>query len=423
MRCILSVENISNIITSFAGVLKSFVNGEEYKKSPPTGPPDNLPVLNANDLKSLQLTTYGEDLNDSAYSYEKITLIEDASPVEVTLPKVEDLTNINICGIDGSNQRVERSTFYFILARAAIVEFRYSTTNLKPYFYNKLIDASGVVWVDGNVFSPGIILQTEKLEKKDPLLRKIIGNPGRPFLFKYTPDAIDKSPASQSLGWAVKLQQALELVCLRDIPTNVETVCIKDGPLFSTSVSPLETIEGLNPIFQWNNQVLIACSKRVKDSRLLVEAILGNVALRNHWFANQDITDDTLKQVSTDSILMPRILRPGFRTPLMEAVPRARKSVVEMEKRLMPLTCYYLSKHQPQTYIRIEIPKFMWERDRSRVERAISIVAWQHELGHKAPLVQLAADMRCQLAYEKTILEKQTLSILYKNRLDFPEEY
>ena len=65
----------------------------------------------------------------------------------------------------------------------------------------------------------------------------------------------------------------------------------------------------------------------------------------------------------------------------------------------------------------------MWERDPKKVEKAISIVAWQHELGHRAPLVQLASDLRCQLGYEKAILEKQTISHLYKNNLDFPEDY
>ena len=130
-----------------------------------------------------------------------------------------------------------------------------------------------------------------------------------------------------------------------------------------------------------------------------------------------------MKQVSTDSILLPRILKPGYRTPLMEAVPRSRQKVVEIEKRLMPLTCYYLSWHQPHTYIRIEVPKFMWMNNKEKVEKAISIVAWQHELGHKAPLVQLASDLRCQLGYEKNILEKQTISYLHKNKLDFPEDY
>ena len=418
----MNTNNVSNIITSFKGVLKSFVDGEKYKKSPPLGPPDNLPILDDEELKSLQRTVFGEDLNAKNFSYTSIKIIETADPKKVSFPTVEDLSHMNVCGIDGSNQRVERSTFYFLLTRAAIVEFRYSTNNFKPYFYNKLIDSNAVVWVDGNVFEEEIGLQTQELNKESSTLNQI-QNQELPFLLTYSPDTIDKSPSSHALGWAVKLQQSLEMACLKYIPTDIDTICIKDGPLFSTSISPQETVDGLNPIFGWKNQVLIACSKRVKDSRLLVESLQLNVDLREHWFSGQNITEYTLKQVSTDSILLPRILKPGYRTPLMEAVPRSRQKVVEIEKRLMPLTCYYLSWHQPHTYIRIEVPKFMWLNNKDSVEKAISIVAWQHELGHKAPLVQLASDLRCQLGYEKSILEKQTISYLHKNKLDFPEDY
>ncbi len=417
------MNDTTNIVSTFNGVLKSLVKGQDYVKSPPAGPPDDLGILTDDELEALQQTTFGENLRDKTHSYKSISLIEEPSPKKVTLPNGDDLKNLNVCGIDGSNQRVERSTFYFLLTRAAIIEFRYSKTNQKPYFYNKLIDKNAVVWVDGNVFKEDIRLQTVPLPKDANVLNEINKNGSLPFLVTYSPKTIDKSPSSHALGWAVKLQQALEMQCLKYIPLDIETICIKDGPLFSTSISPQETIDGLNTIFQWQNQVLICSSKRVRDSRLLVEAIQGNVGLRNYWFPNQNITDQTIQHVSTDSILLPRILKPGYRTPLMEAVPRSRKAVVENEPRLMPLTCYYLSRHQPYTYIRIEIPKFMWQRDKIKIEKAISIVAWQHEIGHKAPLVQLTADLRCQLGYEKDILEKQTLSYLFKNGLNFPENY
>jgi hypothetical protein len=381
-------------------------------------------------LESLKRTYYGENLTGTGYSYHAIKLVEDPSPIPVPLPTIGELARINICGIDGSNQRVERSTFYFILARAAIVEFRYSTNNEKPYFYNKNIDRNGVLWVDGNVFTDEISLHTEILaqgkNESANILNKIHADSPLPFLVKHDPEKIDKSPSSHALGWAVKIQQALELVCIKEIPTDIETVCIKDGPLFSTSVSPQDTLDGLNPIFAWTNQVLVACSKRIKDSSLLIEALKRINELRDCWFPGQNITDATLNLVSTDSILLPRLLRPGYRTPLMEAVPVARQKVVsesEGEPRLTPLSCYYLSRHQPHTYIRMEIPRFMWEKDQERVVKAMSIVAWQHELGHRAPLVQLAADLRCQLGYEKNILEKQTISHLYRNQLDFPEDY
>lgn len=416
-----------NIVKSFGDVLNCFVDGKVYKTKPPQGPPENLPTLTNEELASLQQTLWGEDLAGTGYAYQQIKLVEDPAPIEVSMPTVEDLKDINVCGIDGSNQRIEKSSFYFLLARASIVEFRYSINNLKPYFYNRTFDTSGVLWVDGNVFNDDVRIYTEDLAFSEDgsvnILSKIAKDIDYPFLVRHDPEKIDKSPSSHALGWAVKLQQALELACIKYIPTNIKTVCIKDGPLFSTSVSPSDTQEGLNPIFGWQDQVLVACSKRIKDSSLIAEALKRNVDLRNYWFPNQNINETTLKFISTDSLLLPRILKPGFRTPLMEALPVARQGVVNSEPRLMPLSCYYLSKHQPHTYIRLEIPKFMWERDKKRVEDAIRIVAWQHELGHRAPLVQLAADRRCQLTSEKDILEKQTMSVLFKKQLDFPEDY
>ena len=416
-----------SIVQTFNRVMDTFVSGEEYQESPPKGPPTDLPTLSVEELNSIRETVHGEKLHETGYSYSHIKVVEYPDPVEVKRPQLEELENLNICGIDGSNQRVEHSTFYFILARAAIVEFRYSNKNLKPYFYNKTLDASGVVWVDGNVFDESIKLHTNYIETdsegKANILRYLQKDRSKPYLLRHDPTKVDKSPSSHALGWAVKLQQALELDCIKQVPKDIETLCIRDGPLFSTSVSPKDTINGLKPIFGWDDQVLIACSKRVKDSSLLVEAVQKNVHLRNHWFHNQNLSSTSLKFISTDSILLPRILKPGYRTPLMEAVPVSRKAVVEIEPRLMPLTCYYLSRHQPHTYIRLEIPRFMYGRDKKRIEKYIGLVCWQHEIGHRAPLVQLAADIRSQLGYEKTVLERQTISYLRRKQLNFPEDY
>ncbi|MBC6993572.1 DNA double-strand break repair nuclease NurA [Neolewinella lacunae] len=416
-----------NVVQTFDRVMECFVDGEVYKRSPPTGPQEELATLSVEELKAIQQTVYGEDLQATGYSYSHIKIIEDPQPKPVEFPKIQDLENLNVCGIDGSSQRVERATFYFILARASIVEFRYSTVDLKPYFYNQTLDASAILWVDGNVFSDRLNLFTQSLKTDNHgranILAPLAKDRSLPFLVKHDPTKIDKSPSSHAIGWAVKLQQGLELECLKKVPTDVPTVCIKDGPLFSTSVSPRDTLDGLYPIFAWNHHVLIAVSKRVKDSSLLVEALQKNIPLRDFWFKDQNINDQTLRLVSTDSIILPRILKPGYRTPLMEALPVSRKAIVEDEPRLMPLSCYYLSRHRPHTYIRLEIPKFMYDKNAEQVEKAISVVCWQHELGHKAPLVQVAADERCQLQHEKTILERQTISHLHKNNLHFPEDY
>jgi hypothetical protein len=153
----------TNIVKSFSDVLNCFVSGHEYKTKPPQGPPENLPTLTNEELASLQHTLWGENLADTGYAYQQIKLIEDPAPVQVDLPTIDNLQDVNVCGIDGSNQRIERASFYFLLARASIVEFRYSTNNSKPYFYNRTLDTSGVLWVDGNIFNDDINLYTENL--------------------------------------------------------------------------------------------------------------------------------------------------------------------------------------------------------------------------------------------------------------------
>jgi hypothetical protein len=125
------------LVSSFAGVLESFTEGSEYNQRPPQGPPTELPVLSNEELSALQNTVFGEDLSGTGYAYSEITLMESPEPVEIDLPEPNLLEDINICGIDGSNQRIERSSFYFIIARATIVNFRYSKAGLKPYFYNR----------------------------------------------------------------------------------------------------------------------------------------------------------------------------------------------------------------------------------------------------------------------------------------------
>jgi hypothetical protein len=65
----------------------------------------------------------------------------------------------------------------------------------------------------------------------------------------------------------------------------------------------------------------------------------------------------------------------------------------------------------------------MWERNKLLVEEALSVVAWQHELGGKAPYIQLVADDLCQLNYEKELLEKQTLAALSDKNLELAEQY
>lgn len=84
-----------------------------------------------------------------------------------------------------------------------------------------------------------------------------------PFLVRYDHTKKDKSPSSHALGWAVKFQQALELLCLNEIETKEgRTICIKNGPLFSTSSSIKDIADGLRPIITWTNQTLVCVSSK-----------------------------------------------------------------------------------------------------------------------------------------------------------------
>ena len=425
------------MIENFRKILETCLQpGDEYKKKPPQGPPDEYGVLSDESLKALDLTEHGEDPvaeRGKVYSSIGIAPGEILTPTNIGMPSPDSLADIHICGIDGANQRVQKSAFQFILARSCMITFRYSRAGEKPYFFRKFKDASAVVWVDGNIFNQDAVnIRTDKISSDQN------GEPGnimdglarhkRPFMFRYERGEMRKSPSSYALGLAVKIQQVLELLSIKDAPQNApEMVCIKDGPLFSTSVSPGDTLCGLSPLFSWrNDQLLVACSKRVGNSPLLLEAMLDpNIgrALKEAWFPGQVILDRTLRGLAADANLLPRVLKPGHRTPLFKAVPIARSGIVKEDERLTPLSCYYLSRHRPHTYIRMEVPLFNWKENSDAVKRAIQIAAWQHELGHSAPLVQMEADNQCDLSAERRLLELQTASALEKKNLHFLENY
>lgn len=430
-----------NLVDAFNGVLENLVEGEIYAQKPPRGPRD-LASLTEAELKSRELNENGESPKDKNYDpvvYRNIEIngIEDSLlPVEIILPNSDQLDGIIICGIDGSNQKVPKNSFYLILARAAIVNFKYSKGTEPPYFYQKKKEATAVTEIDGNIFKDGIIehtnskLKGENNQESINLLTHIRNDSSKPFLVRFDHTKSDKSPSSHALGWAVKLQQALELLCLEEIEIDEDkkTICIKDGPLFSTSSSEDDTIEGLRPTIRWNNQVLLGVSKRISDSKLILETICSFPELLGIFFPNDEVRREDIESVGTDSLLLQRILKPGYRTAFIKAVPIQRqgvckKALSELSRDFTPLCCYYRGKTRPQTFIRIEIPYFMWERDKNLINEALAVVAWQHELGGKAPYIQLVADDLCQLNYEKELLEKQTMAAINFKKLELAEQY
>jgi hypothetical protein len=430
-----------NLVNAFNGVLENLVEGAKYVKLPPRGPRDSASLSEA-ELKAKELNENGESSKDKNYDpvvYKNIEIngIENSFlPIEVKLPNSDQLDGVIICGIDGSNQKVEKNSFYLILARASIVNFKYTKGTEPPYFYQKNKDACAVTEVDGNIFKEYIVEHTNtklKNENKDEsvkILQHIKYDSSKPFLVRFDHTKNDKSPSSHALGWAVKIQQALELLCLEEIKIDQDkkTFCIKDGPIFSTSSSEDDTIEGLRPILLWNNQILLGVSKRISDSKLILETLCSFPELLEIYFPGDEVKKEDIESIGTDSLILQRILKPGYRTRFVKAVPIQRQGVCRkalsiLSKDFTPLHCYYRGKTRPQTFIRIEIPFFMWERNKYLVEEALSVVAWQHELGGKAPYIQLVADDLCQLNYEKELLEKQTLAALSNKNLELAEQY
>lgn len=420
------------LINNFNKVLNCLVEGKNYELSPPQRPPQ-LPTLSDEDIKTLYANKdTGEYSNKSRnYKTEDLKIFEDnPKPKNVPLPTIELLDGLNICSIDGSNQKLENPSFFFILARAALVNFKYSAQNIKPYFYSKKLDLSALIWVDGNIFHNSVRIHTDEntkdLQNGDDLYNLIRARKDKPFLFGYNHDLTEKSPSSHALGWAVKLQQVLELIALEEIDTDERVICIKDGPLFSTSCTKDDNIDGLNNTYnleKWNNKVLIAVAKRISEGRLMLETLVDYPDLREYYFPNQHISKDTLLSIGTDALILPRILAPGQRTPLIKAVSISKKGVVEKAEHLYPLITFYRRKNKPHNIIRLEVPHFMWNFNQKMVEDAITLVAWQHEIGGKAPLVQLEADKQCQLQFEIDILRKQTDAKLFEKQLNIPNYY
>ena len=67
-------------------------------------------------------------------------------------------------------KKLKRIRFFLILARAAIVNFKYSKGIEPPYFYRKHKDATAVTWVDGNIFTEEISLYTNRQLTKEKIM-------------------------------------------------------------------------------------------------------------------------------------------------------------------------------------------------------------------------------------------------------------
>jgi len=413
---------------NIGGLLGSLRKGEDYKKSPPFGPLEELPTLSKEEIEALQYNAFGEDIRKikkNNYAFDNLSFsIEDRLiPRIVDLPKIELFDDLHIYGISGCNNKIGRSAFYLILAKSSLLNFRYSTQDKRPYFNNTTSRASAIMTIDENVFvKDQYQASTEKLGSEKSIVSQLEGQDSedsKTFRVGFKPIG---GATAQALGWGVKLQQALELSSLSRIPIDKKVVCIKGGTLLPTSVSPLDIKAVLTKILtSWKDQVLMACSTNIQDSVILVESLLANRSLRTLWFPGQEITTKSLKSLHADYMILDKILNPGQRTPLIEGTLRKNIKIIEDASELKPITCYYRSRQRPHTYIRLEFLSGTYKRSPQLVNEAIEVAVWQFELGKQSPLVEVAAKNLSSLETETFIVEKQVSSALEKQGLDLLE--
>jgi hypothetical protein len=145
--------------------------------------------------------------------------------------------------------------------------------------------------------------------------------------------------------------------------------------------------------------------------------------LIEEYFPNQNILPSTIRSFGTDSLLLKKILLPGYRTPLVEYIEPTREGAIDEPELqgLKPVTCYYHKRCKPYNFIRIEMPRFMWDADNAVAETAISLALWQYELGGNEPLVLKAAREQSDLSHDKSVIEQQMKAAFDKKKLELIE--
>lgn len=427
-----------SLVNAFDGILENLVDGEIYKNLPPKGPID-LPSASNNELNALDEDIYGQNERENflVENDYKITLVENPIIKKVNIPTEQQLKELNVIGICGDNQRILTTSFHFILTRISIINFKYTKGFDKPYFYNRYKNSSAITLLDNNIFEAPFRLYTDtslvNSKENVPILDALLKNDGKPFLFRYNYDLSKKAPSSQSLGLAVKLQHTMELASLNDIELINQgiTICLKDGSMFSNSTPLSDIRNGLRKLLSWSGKkiIFVALSNKVSNSRVLINTLLDREDLIQEFFPNQGITTNIIKSFGTDTLLLKKILRPGYRTPLIEYIEKTRiAAIINKDPKiktgvegLKPVTCYYQSRSKPYNFIRIEIPKFMWDEDRNLTLFAISVAIWQHELGITKPIVLQAAEDRCNLRHDKRVIEQQLQAAFDKKNLELIE--
>ena len=413
---------------SLSDIFRNLSDSKTYNLAPPIGPPTVYPILSSEELQKIQESLFGR-ANGNEYAYDRLKMIEHPKCpiVRELIPK--ELDGMNIWSIDGSNQTLDFSAFQTLLSRASIIEYRYSLEPLSQYHLIKTLDCSGVCIVDGNIFQDGIYLYGQSTAHLNDLSEiswmDVIDGSDSPLIVSYNPHDNDVNPSSHASGWNIKFMQTLELLALRKIPNDQSGVVIRDGGMYPICATVIDTKKAILETLNWNNKIVISCSKRIDESTLFLELLTNNSAessLLEYYFPEQSISTKHVNKLPADAILLRKILQPGERTPFVEAVPRSRKAICEGNDDLIPVCSYYMRKRAPNSIIRMEFPKYYLEKP-DQLDMAIRVVAWQHEIGVKVPQIQESADKHCQIKSESQLLRKIIASELATKGLETLEVY
>lgn len=418
----------TSIIEEMSLMLSTISEAQIYNKKPPSGPPTEYPTLSSEELDLARKTADGHLLGVEA-AYSKITLMEDQlAPIDVDLPSPESLDGEFIWGIDGSNKSLDYSAFHILIARAAIVEFEYSKEKQLTYHEIKKIDMSGVCMVDQNIFDDDVYLfgnSPKKNTSKNISWIDILEN-NSSLVVGFDPSTTDNKPSSHAQGWCVKLMHTGELMALTKIPEKKSGVVVRDGPLLPVAATMKDTVRAMKVVLNWENKHLMSVSKRIQESTLFVEFLTNPSNEKNmeYYFPDQSVSSDILSKLPADYLLLPKILKPGQRTPFLEAIPKNRAPIPKKHPQLSPISCYYMRKRKPHNIIRIEFPRiYLDDENLERLNWSLGFVAWQHEIGASVPMIQEAADSQCQVKAEVSILQNVARSELSKKGLGTLEVY
>lgn len=415
------------LVAGLSKMLGTIADAESYNQLPPIGPPTDRPRLSNEELELAKRVAHGPVLGND-YAFSTIELIEDPSPKEIAFPNSNELVGKSLWSIDGSNKTLDNSAFHLLLARAALVEYKYSDMPIPVYHEVEKIDRSGVCLVDGNIFKDDIHLFGESTkglqDNSDVSWIEVMEGSDEPLIVSFDPSTSDKKPSSHASGWSVKFMQTLELMLLDNVPKERSGVVIRDGPIFPICATINDTIRSLEATLDWKNKMMISSSKRIQESTLFVEFLMNpqNEKILEFYFPKQNIDPSLIRKTPADYILLPKILKPGQRTPFLEATPMSRTAITKRYPNLTPVYCYYMRRRSPETIIRMEFPR-QYLSNPELLDWSLSCVAWQHELGSKVPHVQEFADRQCQLKSESQVLQKLTTSALMRRGLQTLEVY